>query len=83
MKSLLLGGAFLLVSSVAATADVSVAPSMGPSVLFHEAEMDENNCHTAKRKRHNFHCHGEVEIQEEVDVTEVPAGDTKVASASE
>jgi len=76
--------AAFVISVAPSVADTSVAPSMGSHVLFHEAKMDENNCHTAKRKRHNFHCHetaAEV-IQDEVDVTEAPTK-TEVASASE
>lgn len=86
MKPVLLSVAFVLGASVPAMADVSVAPDLGPSVLFHEAQADENGCHTAKRKRHNFHCHAEAApaVQEELDVTEeVPTSDTEVASASE
>ncbi len=83
MRNVVLGAVVLLGSSVSAFADIAYAPSTGITVLFHEAEADENGCHTAKRKRHNFHCHesAEAEILEEVDVTEA-AGETKVAAAS-
>jgi len=85
MKSAILSVAIILGAPVAAFADVSLAPSMGPTVLFHEAALDENGCHTAKRKRHHFHCHPPEQpvVQEELDVTEVPDANTKVASASE
>ena len=86
MKPVLLTVAVVLGSAVPAVADMSFAPSMGPTVLFHDAEADENGCHTAKRKRHNFHCHADLApvVQEEVDVTEeLPATDTEVASASD
>ena len=86
MKPVLLSVAVVLGSSVAAVADMSFAPSMGQTVFFHEAEADENGCHTAKRKRHNFHCHTELApiVQEELDVTEeAPTSDRAVASASD
>lgn len=85
MKPVLLSVAVVLGAALPAAADISVAPNMGPTVLFHEAAADENGCHTAKRKRHNFHCHAELApvVQEELDVTEAPDGDREVARASE
>ena len=86
MKPVLLSVVVVLGASVPAIADVSVAPNMGPTVLFHDDEADENGCHVAKRKRHNYHCHAELApvVQEDLDVTEdVPATDREVASASD
>ncbi|MEL7149292.1 MAG: hypothetical protein AAGK71_01095 [Pseudomonadota bacterium] len=85
MKLVLLSAAIVVGSMGTALAEHSAAPSMGPTVLFHDAETDENGCHVAKRKRHNFHCHEapQPEIRDELDVTKAPTDDNQIASASE
>ncbi len=56
MKSLVLSVALVFGTATVVPAAPAFGPFVGPDVVSHSGEADENGCHRA-RKRNGWHCH--------------------------